>query len=761
MKICTTELEFIGIVAPAVQRACKRYGYLPSVLIAQSAVELGYAIESYFDNMEIKLLLEANNMVGIKSSLLNDSWDEYTVWNHKSITKNTPEEYNGKMVTIKDDFRVYDSIEQSFCDFLLFLTYASNYGKGGKPKYGQEILSIKDPETLIKRTASLGYATGSTYPSSVMRIINKHGLTRYDDLSGIEPSMIVPDSLKLKYGLIGSTEKKETEPVSVKTAKGKKVMIDAGHYGYYNQSPAVKEYWESKMTWKLHLMLKEELEMYGIIVGTTRKVQEQDMALYDRGYSSKGYDLFISVHSNAVGDNVNESVDYPVCFVQISGKSDKIGTLLSECVREVMQTKQPADHWSQRGNNGDYYGVLRGATAAGTVGVIVEHSFHTQTRATKWLLDDANLRKLAVAEAKVINDYLVGTTGGTTTPIISGLSKGDKGDAVKTMQKMLIACGYSCGTAGADGDFGSKTLAALKAFQTDKKLTVSGIYDAATKTALENAYKALTETSKAQDIWLNAVKAVCDRARTNGYSYGNSTTLPPCEDKKISCDRLIARALWDLGYTDQPKGGITCGHMEKYLPKFGFTKVTDRKLIKPGAVVAVKNRKQSYINHVFVIKSYNPQTDRCDRYDTGSNYGIQKDVQPFKNQELVFWTDREFVAAWNIPEDIGRHTEPVVPDDPITTDTVWNGVDYKYVYNYTYYKKKYADLQKAFGSNKAKYFEHFYTFGMKEGRQASASFNVQAYQKRYVDLRNAFGNELPLYYWHYCVYGRKENRKTT
>jgi len=53
----------------------------------------------------------------------------------------------------------------------------------------------------------------------------------------------------------------------------KSVMLDAGHYAYYNQSPAIKTYYESKMNWKLHLMLKEELEKYGIKVGLTRQQQ--------------------------------------------------------------------------------------------------------------------------------------------------------------------------------------------------------------------------------------------------------------------------------------------------------------------------------------------------------------------------------------------------------------------------------------------------------------------------------------------------------
>ena len=66
------------------------------------------------------------------------------------------------------------------------------------------------------------------------------------------------------------------------------------------------------MTWKLHNYLKKELESFGIVVVTTRTNQNTDRALYERGAASKGCNLFISVHSNAVGNGVNENVDYPV-----------------------------------------------------------------------------------------------------------------------------------------------------------------------------------------------------------------------------------------------------------------------------------------------------------------------------------------------------------------------------------------------------------------------------------------------------------------
>jgi len=76
-------------------------------------------------------------------------------------------------------------------------------------------------------------------------------------------------------------------------------------------------------------------------------------------------------------------------------------------------------------------------------------------------------------------------------PATDILKKGSTGSAVVTMQTMLIACGFSCGPDGADGDFGRNTLAGLTAFQNANGLEASGIYDADTSAALEKAYAAL------------------------------------------------------------------------------------------------------------------------------------------------------------------------------------------------------------------------------------------------------------------------------
>lgn len=55
------------------------------------------------------------------------------------------------------------------------------------------------------------------------------------------------------------------------------------------------------------------------------------------------------------------------------------------------------------------------------------------------------------------------------------LKKGSKGEAVKELQEKLLARGYKLQKYGADGDYGSETVAAVKAFQKDWGLKVDGI----------------------------------------------------------------------------------------------------------------------------------------------------------------------------------------------------------------------------------------------------------------------------------------------
>lgn len=216
----------------------------------------------------------------------------------------------------------------------------------------------------------------------------------------------------------------------------KKICLDAGHVGSkYNQSPVVKTYYESAMVWALHLKLKAQLEARGFQVVTTRASIDADLGVYERGTASKGCEVFISLHSNACG---TESVDYPVVYRAYDNKND-VDTLalkLAKKVGELMGTAQ-AGRTATRKNSfgGEYYGVLRGARAVGTpYYMLIEHSFHTNTKATKWLSEDANLDKLAVAEADILAEFfgVESSTEAEKTAIM--------GKAQAAAQQMALFC---------------------------------------------------------------------------------------------------------------------------------------------------------------------------------------------------------------------------------------------------------------------------------------------------------------------------------
>lgn len=185
-----------------------------------------------------------------------------------------------------------------------------------------------------------------------------------------------------------------------------KIMIDPGHYGsYVNQSPVDKTYYESATVWVLAGYIAEELRKLGALVGMTRTNIDQDKPLVERGTDAAGYDLFISIHTNAAGTS---GPNWPVCFTQVSGASDDIGKRIGKALQPLFGAdryeaySRPADYDAGQ----DWYGVLRGASRVGVPGVIVEHGFHTNEGNVSLLKQDSFLRKLAKTEAKAIYDYL-------------------------------------------------------------------------------------------------------------------------------------------------------------------------------------------------------------------------------------------------------------------------------------------------------------------------------------------------------------------
>ncbi len=91
--------------------------------------------------------------------------------------------------------------------------------------------------------------------------------------------------------------------------------------------------------------------------------------------------------------------------------------------------------------------------------------------------------------------------------------------------------------------------------------------------------------------------------------------------------------------------------------------------------------------------------------------------------------------------------------------TVLDGVDYAAVYDYDYYTRTNPRVLRCMGDNEEAVLRYFVEYGMAEGQQASARFDVFSYRNMYQDLRLQYGNDLKRYYLHYIYTGKAEGRR--
>lgn len=99
------------------------------------------------------------------------------------------------------------------------------------------------------------------------------------------------------------------------------------------------------------------------------------------------------------------------------------------------------------------------------------------------------------------------------------LQRGSKGNEVISLQQKLIARGYSCGSAGADGDFGQGTFDAVCAFQRDHGLDVDGIVGTNTMNAINGSAGSVILRLGSKGA---LVKELQEKLISKGYSCGLS-----------------------------------------------------------------------------------------------------------------------------------------------------------------------------------------------------------------------------------------------
>lgn len=176
-----TKQEFITAIAGYVEKYAYVYGILVhSPIIAQAILESGWG--------ESKLAATYHNYFGLKCG---------TKWTGKSVNLTTQEEYEpGTLTTIKDNFRVYDSMEEGVKGYFEFIQLE---------RY-QNLRGVTDPRTYLETIWNDGYATSSTYVENNMKLIEQYDLTQYDGKDGAIMGVTAQNVLDVMRSWIGYSE---------------------------------------------------------------------------------------------------------------------------------------------------------------------------------------------------------------------------------------------------------------------------------------------------------------------------------------------------------------------------------------------------------------------------------------------------------------------------------------------------------------------------------------------------------------------------
>ena len=146
---------FIGSIVNGAIQGWTQHKILPSLTLAQAILESAWGRSSLSANY--------HNLFGIKGS-----------YHGMSVNMPTYEEYGGRYVLINDNFRRYPDNNTSVQDHTDFLVQNSRY---------HNLIGVRDANTATYLIRADGYATASSYTSSLRSVINTYNLTRYDQVA--------------------------------------------------------------------------------------------------------------------------------------------------------------------------------------------------------------------------------------------------------------------------------------------------------------------------------------------------------------------------------------------------------------------------------------------------------------------------------------------------------------------------------------------------------------------------------------------------
>lgn len=151
-----TRADFTRQYYPVARSVAAGTGIFPEVMIAQAIIESqGKGTDGFYYPGLSQLSRNYNNYFGIKAS---------AGWKGKTVNLQTGEVFNNTPVVITSAFRVYDSIQDSFKDYVKFLKENPRYEKAG-------VFTAATPEQQAERLQAAGYATNPQYANIIKAVM--------------------------------------------------------------------------------------------------------------------------------------------------------------------------------------------------------------------------------------------------------------------------------------------------------------------------------------------------------------------------------------------------------------------------------------------------------------------------------------------------------------------------------------------------------------------------------------------------------------
>lgn len=153
----STPEQFVERIWPYAQRAAQALGVDPRMLVAQAALETGWGrhVPAARDGDA------GNNLFGIKAG---------RSWNGERASHLTQEFRDGRMQPERAEFRTYDSVEQSFSDYVALLR--------GSPRYAPALQAAGNNQAYASALQRAGYATDPQYAAKLTAIAHGPRLNR-------------------------------------------------------------------------------------------------------------------------------------------------------------------------------------------------------------------------------------------------------------------------------------------------------------------------------------------------------------------------------------------------------------------------------------------------------------------------------------------------------------------------------------------------------------------------------------------------------